>query len=1623
MKLRFDYYHNLEKVELRLCNPDGRELFPLPGRNRNLTLRFNDLSELTFEVDSKVALSDGSVVDLEVYDYIQTKRLVFATNIGWFQISNVDEHDNGTVKYKTVTTESYQAVLKNKGFISEERVYCFYNPNDPQDDHYDSSKEDSIPSVLGQWSKQLGIKQALWQGRAEPATPYDDWTVTYIHPALIYGGEGSICRTFKENTAFGYDWIINDVEKAFEVVVLFDFMYKTIHVMTPAEVAQSVNVIYTFNNFMKSVDINENAEDIVTVLNCNGNNCDITAVNPTGTNYICDFSYYMDRVNYRWMSLSLIKKLEQWNADCDAEKPTYEKHIKDIRGWYQRATGNETLLREMSLSLADLRTAQNKRAVLGSGTPGALCGIVTAESVIVGGNSIKPGTDYHSVVFTGDKHLTVYQYAPKYNEETRQWDWSGAGATMSGTADDIVAHNLSDGNTSGVSYWYFPDASDSSSYCKLRSATTVNKDSVTSEYYCGGFDRYIAYSYPLYVGSLPRRTESPAGDDSTLEVLDDDSTLDVLDDDLTLEALIDDIQNTAMPWSEIKKKYNIPDDAGGTAVYADKVSEWINLYETKVCELNKDLYGYAFALSGYQADYKKAVEVNDANEPVTYVTSGSGGKLLPKKGSVYYEINRLNALIGAIAKRLNILSYFANTPDLLRELNCYWIEGDYTNDNIAVLENTTPEEEIELSNELLSCGQIELSKVCQPHFSFSLDSRDATKQYEFKDQMSLLELGKIITIEKEEGLWYYPALLEISMNLDNGEEFTMTFANAMRLDDWGYTYADLISDASSTSRQVSANWHDILAYSKEREQIASIIKDPLDTTLRASFANMVNQEFTIDKNGILGRKKVSESSDGFEDEQVRLINNLLIFTDDNWETAKTALGKIYYTDDDGNQVTSYGLIAETIIGSLIMGNKLKILNKDNTIILDENGIVIRKPIMDDNGSITGYENSFEANAKTGALSVTGDIKGGTININDKFKVDEYGNVELAGNIVWGAEASPTSILYARNSNLTRPANGAQWSSFPDNDSGGWHKICGKYDFYASYTYDGGATWTSPIQVRGKNGENGDTIQIVYLYKVQSSPTPPGTPTHDATTEVFINNWSLTPNGVDEEKMYEFVSQCTVINGKYEDSDGDGNPDWSTPTMWAKYGETIQTVYLYKAQSSPVAPDAPIYDGDTNSIDGWSLTPNGVDEEKMYEFVSQCTVINGKYEDKNGDGIPDWSTPTMWSKYGSDANVTDYNVFNALTNNQTLFGCFYNPADPNNLYINANYINAGILTVADDDGVVFSADVESKIVKIGGWTVTKDELYLINGDYETRIVGAVNDAWRFQTRVKTGENTKKTLFGVRSDGTMHATKAIISGDSTFEGTITSSKATITGGLIELGDNKSDEYVKITQDGIQCGTKGMGNLTGSSFMLKNDALSLSYVNGSDFHVGTVSVGGISRGKEGDIIGGIRAVIDCTNLGNFPAQFNILAEEKSRIGYGVSIDFNVAKNAANTFAKLTGTWKTASTIIVDSDESVKNSIELYDDRYDILFDNMKPKRFKYNNGTSDRYHTGFMVQDVQKAIDVAKLSTKDFAAICLSQNADASGLRYEEFISLNTWQIQKLKARVAELEAIVTKLQEGQ
>jgi len=113
------------------------------------------------------------------------------------------------------------------------------------------------------------------------------------------------------------------------------------------------------------------------------------------------------------------------------------------------------------------------------------------------------------------------------------------------------------------------------------------------------------------------------------------------------------------------------------------------------------------------------------------------------------------------------------------------------------------------------------------------------------------------------------------------------------------------------------------------------------------------------------------------------------------------------------------------------------------------------------------------------------------------------------------------------------------------------------------------------------------------------------------------------------------------------------------------------------------------------------------------------------------------------------------------------------------------------------------------------------------------------------------------------------------------------------------------------------------------------------------------------------------------------------------------------------------------ITSDRDKKKDIEDLDESYDLLFDSLTPRRFRMKNGTSGRYHTGFIAQEVEQAIEDAGLANTDFAALVYAppgEDEDVHGyyLRYGEFVSLNTYAIKKLQARVAELESRVTELE---
>ena len=112
------------------------------------------------------------------------------------------------------------------------------------------------------------------------------------------------------------------------------------------------------------------------------------------------------------------------------------------------------------------------------------------------------------------------------------------------------------------------------------------------------------------------------------------------------------------------------------------------------------------------------------------------------------------------------------------------------------------------------------------------------------------------------------------------------------------------------------------------------------------------------------------------------------------------------------------------------------------------------------------------------------------------------------------------------------------------------------------------------------------------------------------------------------------------------------------------------------------------------------------------------------------------------------------------------------------------------------------------------------------------------------------------------------------------------------------------------------------------------------------------------------------------------------------------------------VTGTSYTNNGTVVTSDRNKKNSIVSPADDYVSLFDNINFRKFKYNDGTSDRYHLGVIAQEIEEAMDKTGISSQDFAGLVIDENGDYF-VRYDEINILTALKVKQLENKIKQLE----------
>lgn len=444
--------------------------------------------------------------------------------------------------------------------------------------------------------------------------------------------------------------------------------------------------------------------------------------------------------------------------------------------------------------------------------------------------------------------------------------------------------------------------------------------------------------------------------------------------------------------------------------------------------------------------------------------------------------NSIIAERNAIQSQLDMDKWF--TKDEWKTLDSYVVEETYSNDNYITTDNTTDTERFDIERQLFDVAWKDLSKKCRPQYQYSSTLSNVLTIPQFKGFLKYFQLGNFIRMSTDYDTVIKLRLISFTVDYNDTSKIDVTFSDAIRVHDIYEDASSIQSQVNSAAMSFQFNKDQYDKSSKQSNWVSEMRKYGLDVAT-VQIHNAKNQSQTWDQTG-MSFKMWNEQRNDFDPEQIKIINNLLCFSDDGFNTVKTAIGKIPI-DKNGNY--AYGLNAEVIFGKAIFGENLTIQNDTAKFLFDKNGF-----------SATSGNNSVRINPdKSGELFSI--CKGS----NKQFYVDADGNVHFTGDLS-GATGTFSGLVSGGSINI---GNG----TFIVDSNGNMTANSGKF----GGTLDG-ATGTFSGAIYASNGTIGGwTIGANSLYS------------NYVNTTAGILSTSLSPAGLTFQKQNNFTFILNPLN--------------------------------------------------------------------------------------------------------------------------------------------------------------------------------------------------------------------------------------------------------------------------------------------------------------------------------------------------------------------------------------------------------------------------------------------------------------------------------------------------------------
>lgn len=340
MNIVFNRYNEPIQGHVYLGTPNGKILCAINGIEEStfqLTQKFNNTFELTFDLNENILIQDGKglskLVHSNVYDLVGWLMRVYVENVGWFIMEHPKITDDGMKQIKTITcqsaeiemqqhdlknfkinqgtTDSYEMLADNNVEKIDDVEFAkeqikFHNPKNPQ------------LSLIDLALKAAGMKG--WSVGEIDSTPktyrtYKDGK--YVETTTLLSNE---IGAFDVESQDLYSFFTQDMAKYFQCVFVFDFLHMKISAYHPENYGKSTNVNINFRNLQQSQEISVDDSNMYTRYYVQGaDDLGISYVN-FGSNYIENIDYYL---NEKYFSPLLIIKYKLWKEDYEEARILY----------------------------------------------------------------------------------------------------------------------------------------------------------------------------------------------------------------------------------------------------------------------------------------------------------------------------------------------------------------------------------------------------------------------------------------------------------------------------------------------------------------------------------------------------------------------------------------------------------------------------------------------------------------------------------------------------------------------------------------------------------------------------------------------------------------------------------------------------------------------------------------------------------------------------------------------------------------------------------------------------------------------------------------------------------------------------------------------------------------------------------------------------------------------------------------------------------------------------------------------------------------------------------------------------------------------------------------------------